>query len=128
MPKSDNTDAAVTSPESIRVRFRFVGFILILIGLGLAGRFFYIQVIKGEDYLRAAKKIYTERQEVFGQRGEIFDRNGNLLVANAPRVHIACGPYHLKNDEERKRLAWVVSRHFPEKSYQEYYRRFAKYR
>ncbi|MBE6385864.1 MAG: penicillin-binding protein 2 [Lentisphaerae bacterium] len=128
MPKNDNTDAAVTSPESIRVRFRFVGFILILIGLGLAGRFFYIQVIKGEDYLRAAKKIYTERQEVFGQRGEIFDRNGNLLVANAPRVHIACGPYHLKNDEERKRLAWVVSRHFPEKSYQEYYRRFAKYR
>ncbi len=122
------SEGSVNSPESIRIRFRFVSFLLIIIGLGLAGRFFYIQVVRGEHYLTAAKRIYTKEQEVSGQRGEIFDRSGNLLVANAPRVHIACGPYHLKNDEERKRLAWVVSRHFPEKSYQEYYKRFARYR
>ena len=76
------SEGSVNSPESIRIRFRFVSFLLIIIGLGLAGRFFYIQVVRGEHYLTAAKRIYTKEQEVSGQRGEIFDRSGNLLVAN----------------------------------------------
>ena len=121
-------EGIINSPESVRIRFRLVAFILILVGLALGGRYFYIMVVQRDHYLTAARKIYTQKQYVSGQRGEIFDRNGNLLVANSPRLNIACGPYHLKNDEERKRLAWTVSRHFPEKSYQEYYRRFAKYR
>ena len=121
-------EGIINSPESVRIRFRLVAFILILIGLALGGRFFYIMVVKGDHYLTAARRIYTQKQYVSGQRGEIFDRNGNLLVANSPRMNIACGPYHLKNDDERRRLAWTLSRHFPEKSYQEYYRRFAKYR
>ena len=108
-------EGIINSPESVRIRFRLVAFILILIGLALGGRFFHIMVVKGDHYLTAARRIYTQKQYVSGQRGEIFDRNGNLLVANSPRMNIACGPYHLKNDDERRRLAWTLSRHFPEK-------------
>ena len=124
----NSSDGAVNSPESIRVRFRFIAGLLIIAGVVLGGRFFYIQVLQRDHYLSAARRIYTKKQTVTGQRGEIFDRNGNLLVANSPRLNVACSPYHVQKDEDRRRLAWILSQHFPEKSYAEYYRRLDRYR
>ena len=122
------SDTFCTTPESIRIRLRFIAFILFLIGLLLAGRFFYIQVVERDKYLTAARRIYTRKHYVTGQRGEIFDRKGNLLVANSPRLNVSCTPYNLKNESERRRLAWLLAKNFRHHSYRWYYQRLAKYR
>lgn len=126
--KEDAENNFCSSPESVRVRLRFIGFLLFLAGLVLAGRFFYIQVLERDKYLAAARRIYTKKQYVTGLRGEIFDRSGNLLVANSPRLNVSCTPYNLKNEMERRRLAWILARHFRHRSYRWYYNRLAKYR
>ncbi len=119
---------SVASPESVRVRLRFFGFWLFLAGIVLAGKFFYIQIIQGEQYFSAARSIYTRKKQVSGQRGEIFDRFGNLLVANSPRLNVECTPYNLKDDTERRRLAAILARHFPQRTEEAYYRRLSKLR
>ena len=118
--KANAGDGAVNSPESIRIRARFILGLLIIAGVVLGGRFFYIQVLQRDHYLKEARRIYTKKQIVTGQRGEIFDRNGNLLVANSPRLNVECSPYNVVKDEDRRRLAWILARHFPEKNYREY--------
>ena len=129
MGKGDNSaETSVNTPQSIRVRIRFMAGLLTLAGLCLCGRFFYIQVMQRDHYLSAARKIYTQRQTVTGQRGEIFDRNGNLLVANSPRLNVECAPYNVKLEEDRRRLAWILARHFPERSYRDYYFRLDRFR
>ena len=119
---------SVSTPESIRVRIRFMAGLLTLVGLCLCGRFFYIQVMQRDHYLAEARKIYTQKQTVTGQRGEIFDRNGNLLVANSPRLNVECSPYNVKKEEDRRRLAWILAQHFPEKTYRDYYFRLDRFR
>lgn len=116
------------SPELIRIRFRCAGFLLILLGLLLGGRFFYIQVLKQQHYITVARGIYTKKETVSGQRGQIFDRNGSMLVANSPRVEVVCVPHHIKKESGRRRLAQALAHYFPERSYQEYYKRLAPYR
>ena len=122
-PKSQEI---LNSPELIRVRFRLVAFILILIEVCLAVRFFYIQVFRREYYLAAARTVYTKNESLTGLRGEIRDRNNNLFAGNSPRLDVACSPFDLKNDKERRRLAEIMHRHFPEKSFREYYDSFSK--
>ena len=127
-PGEEKNDIPAGSPELIRIRFRFIGVILFLLGIALGVRFFYIQVVKRDHYLTAARRIYTRKQEVSGKRGEIYDRNGNLLVANSPRLNIECTPYNVKKESDRQRLAWIFYKHFPERSYREYLKRLERYR
>jgi len=120
--------SAVNSPESVRIRIRLFGVALFLAGIALGVKFFYVQIIQGEQYFNAARSIYTRKTRVSGQRGEIFDRSGNLLVANSPRLNVECTPYNLKDDSERLRLAAILSRHFPNRTAGWYFQRLSKYR
>ena len=122
-PKSHEV---LNAPELIRVRFRLVAFILIILEVCLVVRFFYIQVFKREYYLAAARSVYTKNENLTGLRGEIRDRNNNLFAGNSPRLDVACSPFDLKNDKERRRLAEIMHRHFPEKSFKQYYDAFSK--
>lgn len=121
------SEEGVVSIDSARVRIQLVCAVLFLIGIALAVRFFYIQVVKRDYYLAAAQKIYSKTVEVSGQRGEIYDRNGNLLLANSLTIDIICEPFKLKNDEERQRLAKILARFFPKLSYREHYRKLDKW-
>lgn len=50
--------------------------------LGLVGRVFYLQIIKGQYYLDNFKLQILKTQDVPGTRGNIYDRNGELLAYN----------------------------------------------
>lgn len=128
MEHENKSVESVGSPELIRVRFRFAGVVLILIGLVLGVRFFHIQILQKDHYLSVARGIYTKKETVSGQRGQIFDRDGSLLVANSPRVEVVCTPCHVKKESDRRRLALALAKHFPGKSYQEYFKRLDPYR
>ena len=44
--------------------------------------FFKIQIVDGEEYVKAGEQIKVKNVAVEGARGEILDRNGNPLVTN----------------------------------------------
>lgn len=48
----------------------------------LIGRLFYLQIVRGEDYLANYELQIRKTQEVAGTRGNIYDRNGKLLAYN----------------------------------------------
>lgn len=45
-------------------------------------RIFYLQIVKGQEYLDDYKLQIQKTKEIQGIRGNIYDRNGNLLAYN----------------------------------------------
>ncbi len=54
-----------------------------LVWLGMMGRVFYIQVIKGDYYANMTERQTIRRNIIQPMRGEILDRQGRKLVLNA---------------------------------------------
>ena len=48
----------------------------------LVGRLFYLQIVKGEDYLENYELQIRRSKEIAATRGNIFDRNGELIAYN----------------------------------------------
>ncbi|HIX63963.1 MAG TPA: penicillin-binding protein [Candidatus Mediterraneibacter colneyensis] len=48
----------------------------------LVGRLFYLQIVRGEDYLENYELQIRRTTETAATRGNIYDRNGNLLAYN----------------------------------------------
>ena len=48
----------------------------------LIGRLFYLQIVKGSDYLENYEYSIRRTTSVAATRGNIYDRNGNLLAYN----------------------------------------------
>jgi cell division protein FtsI/penicillin-binding protein 2 len=64
----------------------------ILLFLGLAGRLFYIQVLKHDEYVRLADRLRDKDILLPARRGVLLDRAGNVLVRNEPACDIALDP------------------------------------
>ena len=62
------------------VIFLFVVFLL---------RFWYLQVLRGEDYARRAQENRLHLERIYSNRGLIYDRYGRLLAENRPAYCIA---------------------------------------
>lgn len=62
-----------------------VGFLFVVFVL----RFWYLQVLKGEDYARQAQDNRLHLERMYSNRGLIFDRHGHLLAENRPAYCIA---------------------------------------
>ena len=74
------------------MRVRVLGVIIIIPFFLLAVGLFYLQIIKGANYQRLAKRNRIRLVPIESPRGRIFDRNGVLLVYN--RISFV---YHLFN-------------------------------
>ena len=66
------------------LRSRLVSLIVIFILTSsiLIGRLFYLQIVRGADYLENYELQIRKTKEIPGTRGNIYDRNGNLLAYN----------------------------------------------
>lgn len=66
------------------MRSRLITLIIIfcVTSVMLIGRLFYLQIVRGEDYLANYELQIRKTREVPGTRGNIYDRNGNLLAYN----------------------------------------------
>lgn len=53
-----------------------------LMSMILIYRVFYLQIVKGQDYLDNYKLQIKKTKDISGTRGNIYDRNGNLLAYN----------------------------------------------
>ena len=66
--------------QKLKSRTFIVGLIFVLLFSLVAGRVFYLQIVRGEDYLSGFKMKIQKTQEVKSTRGNIYDRNGKLLA------------------------------------------------
>ncbi len=66
------------------MKSRLVVLILVfcITSLTLIGRLFYLQIVRGEDYLENYELQIRRTNEITATRGNIYDRNGNLIAYN----------------------------------------------
>ncbi len=88
----------------------FAGFLLIAFLFCLvAARFFYVQVIWGEELRAKAVDQWTRELPVIAERGLIKDRNGVVLVENKPSYSIFIRP---RSVDEPGKVADVLAQIF----------------
>ncbi|AIF49557.1 penicillin-binding protein 2 [Dyella japonica] len=80
-----------------RVR-AFVGFALILIGLGvLVARYQYLQVRRHDEFALRSENNRMKPRAIPPARGLIYDRNGVLLADNVPAFRLEVVPEQVKD-------------------------------
>jgi len=82
---------------------RIFSFLIILGITILLGRIFYLQIIKGNNYLQLAEGNRVRLKPIIAERGIIFDRFGKQLVQNVPSFSLAVIPQDLpRNPGQRQ--------------------------
>ena len=96
------------------IRSRLVTLIVIFILTSsiLAGRLFYLQIVRGEDYLENYELKIRKTRDIAATRGNIYDRNGVLLAYNelAYSVTIQDNGDYDKKSEKNKALNQIVTK------------------
>lgn len=95
-------------------KYRGLILAIILIIAILLLEIFYIQIIKGDQYYRAAEGNRQRLLPIAAERGLIFDRNGVILTKNIPSFSLTIIPQNLphkqsEQDEIVKRLAQLTN-------------------
>ncbi len=80
----------------------FFKYLVILTFLLLAGRVFYLQVVKSVYYSDLSRENRTRYLVVKAPRGLIFDRNGKKLVTNVPSFDLVSVPADLPRDTRER--------------------------
>lgn len=70
--------------------------------LGLIGRLFYWQVIKGNEYKQEAYALQTKNRTISPKRGIIYDRNGEILAESISVESISVTPKNIKKENKEK--------------------------
>ena len=60
----------------------------------LEGRFFYLQILRGEDFRERARISVIARERIPPRRGRIRDRNGKILADNVASFHLTVTPHY----------------------------------
>jgi cell division protein FtsI (penicillin-binding protein 3) len=98
-----------TLTKWVRLRLLLVGFFLAILGLVLAGRFFHLQVILGQELREEAEAYIQKLSPVLPVRGLILDRRGIELAVSTRVYSVVAHPRQIKNpDRIAKRLAPVL--------------------
>ncbi len=81
-------------------RYLVLGVFLIPLLLILVSRFFFLQVIRGEDYLEKYQNTTRKEISIPAIRGNIYDVNGKLLAGNQIVYHVTLTDenYYTKSD------------------------------
>ena len=83
---------------------RRVGIAMVLFTLLFAvlmGRFFWLQIVRGDEYRERARVSITTKERLPARRGEIRDRNGQVLARNVPHFKLSVQPRALREPEVR---------------------------
>ncbi|MEK7131309.1 MAG: penicillin-binding protein 2, partial [Patescibacteria group bacterium] len=88
---------------SISKKKIFIMSLVILAGLAaMAGRTFYLQIIKGNYYRSLAEGNRIRLRPIFSERGIIYDKFHTELVENVPNFSLTMIPQDLPRDKEKR--------------------------
>lgn len=77
----------------------------------MTGRFWYLQVIKGKEFLVASERNQFREVARPAPRGLIFDRNGAQLLSNRPFFDLVIIPQYLPK-KDREKTVRIISELF----------------
>ncbi len=81
-------------------RFRYLYLAVILIGLLLGFRLWYLQVLQGDNFKRIAEENRLKKVIDPAPRGMVFDRNRKLLLDNQPTFSLVITPQYFQTGTE----------------------------
>jgi len=84
---------------AVERRARWLLRLLILWGLAVVARLFYVQIVKHDFYAELAEQQQTRLVEIPAHRGTIYDRNGHVLAISVPVETVIVNPAQLPNAE-----------------------------
>lgn len=84
---------------AVERRARWLLRLLILWGLAVVAKLFYIQIVKHDIYAELAEQQQTRLVEIPAHRGTIYDRNGHVLAISVPVETVIVNPAQLPNVE-----------------------------
>jgi penicillin-binding protein 2 len=82
-----------------KILLGFVGLIIFM----LAGRLFFLQVVKGIHYSRISEENRIRPLILPASRGEVTDRNGKTIASNRPSYTVSLIPYEISEAFQKKR-------------------------
>lgn len=85
------------------LRVKFYGWIAGIAVLILAGRLFYLQVIKGDYYAKLAESNSVTFVRETAPRGYIYDRNYRAMVTNSPAYSAGIIPFYFNTNSKREK-------------------------
>ena len=106
-PRHDPPNRQQTQRAAARRAWRF-GVVIFMLFLVLAGRLWFLQVARSDDFRDAAAANQARRIRTPAPRGVITDRHGVLLAANRPRLAIYAVPSVAKDPVVLGRLAALL--------------------
>jgi len=107
----------------LRARLAFIG--MCLVGMAIAGRLIWVQVVQGPRWLAELQKNNVQERVIVPTRGNIYSDNGSLLATSLPMYRLAMNP-HKDNIPDTvftaglDSLSWLMSRTFHERTEGEY--------
>lgn len=84
---------------AVERRARWLLRLLILWGLAVVAKLFYVQIVKHDFYAELAEQQQTRLVEIPAHRGTIYDRNGHVLAISVPVETVVVNPAQLPNVE-----------------------------
>ncbi len=87
----------------VRLRLGLVGLGLLVLGLWVAGRFFYLQAICGPQLREEATREYQKFCPILPVRGMILDRRGTELAVSTRVSSVVAHPAQIKNADRLSR-------------------------
>jgi penicillin-binding protein 2 len=109
----DNERRPTLTPQ-LAFRVAVIGGVALVMFAVIFFRLWYLQVLSGDDYVRAASENRVREIKVQAPRGEIVDRHGQKLVQNRKSMSIKLRPDRLSEDlgeraELYRRLAKLLN-------------------
>jgi len=90
----------------VKKRIGWLLLIFAVLYVGIAGRLFYIQVLRNEQYKRLADRLRLRQLVIAAERGAVYDRVGRQLAVSVP----ACAVYaHPQKIRDKERVASLLS-------------------
>ncbi len=78
--------------REIRVRSLVIGGLFTLLFLAMTMKLYWVQVVKGAEYLSKAEESWSKQKVLQPVRGSILDRNGKILAQEGESYTVAVNP------------------------------------
>lgn len=93
--------------QAFQDRFRYLYAILIVMGLILFSRLWYLQIMKGEEFNQFAEENRLKKIKIEAPRGMVFDRNRQILLDNHPTFNVTITPQYFRAASLEQRDATI---------------------
>lgn len=89
-----------TEVSEYRARFRWITILFSISFLFLLGRFWWLQVLRGEHYLEQSRDNFVREYSLPADRGLIKDAQGRVVAANRPAYSVSITPYFAQDTQQ----------------------------